>query len=170
MIDPIIVICNKDEAEFDVVRQFFEGRSMECDFYFTSGKPSEEELLTICRQIEEKQGVDNSEVKIVSGSKTFRLRRGEIIRAEHENRYTYVVTNSTRIRTSMTIDETLELLGGRPFVKVHKSYIVNYDYVKNHNRDEVLLLDGCRIPISRKHQNRIKDDYRQYLDEIFAEQ
>ncbi|WP_134090032.1 LytTR family DNA-binding domain-containing protein [Olivibacter sp. XZL3] len=38
---------------------------------------------------------------------------------------------------------------GHPFMRVHKSYLVNRDHIQSFNQLELLLLDGTHLPIGR---------------------
>lgn len=40
-----------------------------------------------------------------------------------------------------------------PFFRIHKSYFVNYHYIKAHTKTEITLTDGTKLPISKETGN-----------------
>lgn len=49
------------------------------------------------------------------------------------------------------------------FVQIHRSYIVNLDYLKGINKGEVLLIDNIKLPIGRKYKQIFFERYQEYL-------
>ncbi len=60
-------------------------------------------------------------------------------------------------------DEIPELLGRKDFIQVHKSYVVNMDYIQSLQAGKALLPGDCEIPVSRSRQNETKRRYLEYL-------
>lgn len=52
------------------------------------------------------------------------------------------------------------------FVQTHKSYVVNLGCATAMNRDELILADGMRVPVSRQFH---KEAAKRYLDHVSAE-
>ncbi len=61
----------------------------------------------------------------------------------------------------MSLKSTLEMLPGSNFIQIHRSFIVNLDFVKNYNKNE-LLIDGKNLPISRKYKNSVYQRLQNY--------
>ncbi len=57
------------------------------------------------------------------------------------------------------------------FLLIHKSYLVNYRFVKIMSYDHVVLVDGTKIPISqgkkRADKKRIHEDRGKIMDKIW---
>lgn len=51
------------------------------------------------------------------------------------------------------LDEFMEQIPEGAFVRCHKSYAVNIDYVLEYHRTEATMSDGSTVPISRAHLN-----------------
>lgn len=49
------------------------------------------------------------------------------------------------------------------FIQIHKSYIINLDYLKGINKGEILLFDNTRLPIGRKYRDLFYERYQEYL-------
>ncbi len=62
-----------------------------------------------------------------------------------------------------TLKEMEKLLIGTPFVKVHKSYIVNMEYVDSID-DGIVRIGDVRIPVSVRKRKVVKDKYRDYCN------
>ena len=82
-----------------------------------------------------------------------------IVRVEGENVYSvFFFTDNRKIVVSRTLKEVEKLLGQRNFMRVHKSSIINLNYIKHYIKGEggrVILTDGSEVEISR----RCKSDF-----------
>ncbi|HWV75441.1 MAG TPA: LytTR family transcriptional regulator DNA-binding domain-containing protein [Pseudosphingobacterium sp.] len=47
---------------------------------------------------------------------------------------------------------------GHPFIRVHKSYLVNRNHISSFNQLEINLLDGTKVPIGRTYFTEIKSN------------
>lgn len=53
--------------------------------------------------------------------------------------------------------------GKIPFLRIHKSYFVNYHYIKARVKTEVILTDGTKLPVSRDIGPRFGAQYTRLL-------
>lgn len=61
-------------------------------------------------------------------------------------------------------DVEKELDDGKiPFLRIHKSYFVNYHYIKARAKTEIILTDGTRLPVSREIGTRFGAQYTRLL-------
>jgi DNA-binding LytR/AlgR family response regulator len=82
----------------------------------------------------------------------------EIVRLDGEGNYTtFLLANGTRFLTSRSIGVYESAFKGL-FVRVHKSCIINPDFLLQLNPFDrtVILTDGSEVPISRRRWNEIK--------------
>lgn len=86
---------------------------------------------------------------------------GETIRAAKDIKYfevnghfINVVCNDRTIRIFGILREYEEKLGNKGFIRIHKSYLVNFKYIRSIEKDAVFLTCGKELPLSR---NRIRD-------------
>ena len=118
----------------------------EKNFIETSGGNSDSILDT--------ENTSSSEKKlIISTKKGFEvLNINEIIYCKAEESYTHFYTNDGAILSSKTFRDSCVNLVEPTFIRVHKSYIVNVDYVRSFNTAEysLVLLNGEMIPVSDK--------------------
>ena len=90
---------------------------------------------------------------IISTKKGFEvLNLHEIIYCKAEESYTHFVTNEGVILASKTFRDSCVNLLEPTFIRVHKSYIVNVNFVKSFNTAEYSLVpvNGETIPVSDK--------------------
>lgn len=54
-------------------------------------------------------------------------------------------------------------LGGEPFIRCYRCFIVNMDYVQRINEDSFLMKDGREVPFSRDKRALIRSSYLSYV-------
>jgi two-component system, LytTR family, response regulator len=88
----------------------------------------------------------------------------EIIRCESDNNYTFFYLRSgERVLVSRTLKEFEELLEPFGFFRVHKSHLVNLQYIRKYKKGEggmVTMDDGSQIEVSRRR----KEDFLKALN------
>lgn len=89
----------------------------------------------------------------------------EIVRLEGCGNYTnFFLKDGTRMLVSRTLKEYELLLDGQAFVRVHKSCIVNLNFVRKYyvkKEGELELTDGQQVKISRRRAQVFVDRMRQ---------
>ena len=89
----------------------------------------------------------------------------EIVRLEGCGNYTnFFLKDGTRMLVSRTLKEYETLLDGQAFVRVHKSCIVNLNFVRKYyvkKEGELELTDGQQVKISRRRAQVFVDRMRQ---------
>ena len=62
-----------------------------------------------------------------------------------------------------TMDELMAMLPMPPFLRCHRSFIVNMDYVVNDkDKEDFVMVGGARVPISRDRKWKTLEKYRAY--------
>lgn len=56
-----------------------------------------------------------------------------------------------------TLKDVLEQLKELGFAQIHKSYIVNLDYIRIINSTKIMLTDGTWLPLSRTYKPKLKE-------------
>lgn len=64
---------------------------------------------------------------------------------------------------SSSLTGFLQKLQSINFIQIHKSYIINFDYLKGIDKGEVLLIENIKLPIGRKYKNNFIEKYQEYL-------
>jgi hypothetical protein len=86
----------------------------------------------------------------------------DVIYFASEGRRTHIVTNTYRDSFYQKLDEIENLIKRKNcnFLRIHKSYLVNTKYISSFSRNNVTLLNGDKLRVS-------KYDYYKYLNDNF---
>lgn len=55
------------------------------------------------------------------------------------------------------IEKVSEELKKDEFIRIHKSYLVNYKYIKSFSAKSITLYNGKELPISRKYSKEVRE-------------
>lgn len=97
---------------------------------------------------------DNTFTKIVlaTNNSLYVVEIADIIHCEAQENYTmFYLTNDARLMVSRTLKEFEELLQEHLFVRVHKTHLVNFNFIArflNQDGGSVVLKNGTIIPVS----------------------
>jgi two-component system LytT family response regulator len=79
-----------------------------------------------------------------------------IIKVEAENVYSiFHFSGNRRMTVSRTLKEIEKILSPWNFMRVHKSFIINLDYIKHYTKGEggmVTMIDGSVVEVSRRNK------------------
>jgi two-component system LytT family response regulator len=89
---------------------------------------------------------------------TFFYDANEIIRCEAVGNYTKLyIKDKKNIIASRTLKEYEDILSGKQFLRVHRTHLVNTQYVVSCDSDhELKMSDGTEVPVSRRKWESIK--------------
>lgn len=89
----------------------------------------------------------------------------EIIRLEGDSNYTKIyVKNDAPIITSKTLKELQEILQEDYFYRIHKSHIINLNFLKEYSNEDggyAIMSDNSKIMISRRRHQEFIDRLRE---------
>ena len=66
--------------------------------------------------------------------------------------------------TKYTIDEWEAMLPSESFNRIHKSFLVNMDYIMEYNYTKLMLTTNIILPISRKKAKTAKKKFLDYIN------
>lgn len=94
------------------------------------------------------------------------IKVSDIIRCESDVNYTrFYIANSPVIVVPKTLKEYDEMLTDHGFIRVHKSHLVNIDYIRKYIKGDggwVIMADDSKIEVSR----RKKDNLMEILEKL----
>jgi len=64
--------------------------------------------------------------------------------------------HDSTVETQLTISEAEELLGDEPFLRCHRSYIINMNHVKDLNDDHFLMKNGGLVPLPIRNRRELR--------------
>ena len=102
-------------------------------------------------------------IEITSNRLIIKILIKDIMKIETLNQACYIQTVSEIIKSYHSLDEIQQQLGGYPFLRTHRSYIVNLRYVKDVKENDFVLTDGTIVPIRRSDKLAIKQKFRDYV-------
>lgn len=81
----------------------------------------------------------------------------EIIRLEGEGNYTrFYLSGDKKYLSAKTMKEYEEILVQHNFLRIHKSHLVNRNFIDNYkNEGAVILKDHTSLPVSRQRKQEI---------------
>jgi two-component system, LytTR family, response regulator len=89
---------------------------------------------------------------------TYFFRTPEIIRCQADRNYTvFHLTEQRRFISSKTLGEYEEILGVQGFLRVHKSHLVNLDFIDDFlGKDFIRLRDNTEIEVARRRKEDVR--------------
>lgn len=85
----------------------------------------------------------------------------DIIRCESDSSYTkFFLKDSRKIMVSKVLKEYAELLKDSGFIRVHKSHLINLNYIDRFNKTDggyLIMKDTSSVPVSQRKRDTILD-------------
>lgn len=102
---------------------------------------------------------------ILEGKNTqsVRIKNISYIESEGKNQVIHLVNPSCEISTHKSMTEFSDELSEHGFIRIHKSFLVNSDFIKVINSDSVSLNEGTVLYVSKRKIQSIKNAYLQVL-------
>lgn len=147
----IVFVTNRDDL-------VFEAYNTTNTLGFVRKSDLEEDLLLVFDRLK-RESQSTMYLTVKSGSELKRIRYSEVFYVEKLAHNVILYTVAGDISMRKTITETEELLNGHGFVRTHVGYIVNMEYIKLINSNEVILTNGKTAPISRRNVKFVKDEF-----------
>lgn len=114
-----------------------------------------EHRQVIQQLLEEKEKMKKSFLEIVSNRKTVKIPFGEIIYIESLSDYIKVVSKNDEVVSKEKISRLAERLPDI-FIRIHRSFIINSERIKERSFDKVLV-DDVRLNIGRSYRKDVKE-------------
>lgn len=114
-----------------------------------------ENRQVIQRLLDEKEKMKKSFLEIMSNRKITKIPYGDIVYIESLSDYIKVIT----VNGDIVSKEKISLLTKRlpdAFLRIHRSFIINTDRIKERSSDEVLV-DDVRLNIGRSYKKAVKE-------------
>lgn len=123
-------------------------------------KPIEEkDILTVIEQFEEINEKDNYLFKFKKGREFYKIPINKILYFERKGRKIYVHLHDEEYDYYDSLELIYENLKQYNFLHIHKSYLVNYRFIKIMAYEYVILSDGTKIPISQAKREQTRKEF-----------
>ena len=137
------------------------GYKVKADRYIQ--KPlDEQEVLELLARAAAHFAEASEEIFVTVGRKRLGIRLRDIRYIEAQNRQCLLHLQNETITTYMKIDELEKMLTSPSFLRCHRSYIVNMDYVESVERD-FTMRGGGLVYIAHIGQWKVRRAYRDYI-------
>ena len=112
---------------------------------------SEDVVRQLLEQMK-KEGMLKSKIAVPIADGYEFLETNQILFCQSENNYTNIfLANGTKLLISKTLKEVEKTLEKYLFMRIHQSFLINPNYMKNYHRKDggyVMMDNGQRIPVS----------------------
>jgi DNA-binding LytR/AlgR family response regulator len=100
---------------------------------------------------------NQSDFEFQIGKRQYRVKINEIMYFESDNKkiLIHTIVNTLEFYGKLSLVE--KQLVGNHFVWIHKSYLVNYMYIREAMYDEIILSTGLRLPITQTFRKGVRD-------------
>lgn len=97
-----------------------------------------------------------------------RLYCDDIIYCESQNHWLKIYTRDNEYKLCKPISELSKQLDKSSFCRVHKSYLINFQYIKSIKENDAILYHCDKlIPISRTYKKDVLKEYTEFLERDF---
>ncbi len=114
-----------------------------------------ENRMVIQELLDEKEKMKKSALEIMSNRKMIKIPYDEIVYIESLSDYIKVITPKEEIVSKEKISRLAERLPVT-FLRIHRSFIINTDRIKERSADDVLV-DDIRLNIGRSYRKKVKE-------------
>jgi len=101
----------------------------------------------------------NKKIPIALSDKIVMVDKNDIMYCKSDGNYTHIfIKDKSKYFISKNIKNITQLINATEFIRVHKTYLVNVNYIKEYIRGdggEIILEDKTNIPVSRINKQKV---------------
>ncbi|MBD5526687.1 MAG: response regulator transcription factor [Lachnospiraceae bacterium] len=119
----------------------------------------DQEIDELVKRVTRELLENKQELVFRKGQELIRVLIKDIIYIEAEKNYLMIRTCDEMIRIRETMTNALNELQGKGFIRCHKGYLVNADYIEKLRNSEVLLRAGdetIALPVGRSYEKEVR--------------
>lgn len=108
---------------------------------------------------------ENAGFIIYSGKQYTRVLFSQLVYAEamHKSVILYLADYTT-VSSVMTFTELINILEAHSdFIRPHRSYVVNMNFIRYIDKSDICLIDGNKIPLSRNNYTKVSKDFLDFV-------
>ena len=96
------------------------------------------------------------ELNVRTGVMTVKTRAIRYVEGSGNYQFLYLEGKKEPMEVKMTMEKLEQLTEPHGFIRVHKGFLVNYQYIHRVTAAEVILSDGTSIPVGRSKAGEVK--------------
>lgn len=104
-------------------------------------------------------------IELMINRENQRILLSDLLWAESKDKVCYLHLKSGERRSYLRLDELELLLDDTRYLRCHRSFIVNLDYVSGTNHGVFLLPEGKEVPMRQAERAHFRTEYENYLFE-----
>ena len=156
----IIFVSNREDKVFDALRTNPGG-------FVRKSRFLEDVSAVIDQWVKSRPREERAQLVVQDQKKTVTVPMDTVLYIECCDKAQYLhasnLAQPLEIRRSM--QELEEVLAPMGFLRVHKGYLVNFKFVRRLENTEAVLVNGTRIPLSRRRVQDIRNQYMELMQE-----
>ncbi len=160
----LIFVTNRADLVFDALRYN--------PFKFIRKSHLDEELSDAIKSVIEKVVKEDFTLFLEDGKQAVSLSINEIYYFESNKHYVHIYTETLEYKLRLKLSECEEKINNYGFIKIHNCILVNMRKIKKLTSQEITLVDGKILPISRANVESVRSQYfrmvEQYVDGIIV--
>ncbi|BBF43054.1 two-component system response regulator [Lachnospiraceae bacterium KM106-2] len=102
-------------------------------------------------------------IEVISKRVSMRIFLKDIQYVEIYGRTCEICTTQGIITTNISMNKMEQLLDCPCFLRCHRSYMINMNYIHKIEQSKIYLDSFTSIPLSQRHQTQIKEAYHKYI-------
>ncbi len=112
-------------------------------------------------------------ISVRQGTNVIKLIIEDIVYIEtnKRNQYIHLINQKEPVETTLTMKALCDALEDKGFIYCHKSFLVNYRYIKEIRTDTILLTEGTSVYLARRKATEVKEKYMELIknDDFFVD-
>lgn len=143
--------------------------SFQCaPFRFLVKPVDETEFSTVFKDIEKKLSKQRKVLAFTENKTRIRLYCDDIIYCESQDHWIWIHTKEKTYKICKSLSDLYEQLDKEMFYRVHKSYLINFHYIKSIKENDIHLYHcDTPIPISRTYKKNVLAEYANFIERDF---
>lgn len=117
----------------------------------------------ICELFIKKYYEDHCMITIPRIGEELVINANSIIYIEIKGHNLHIYTNSNSYICYIPIQEFVERINYKKIIQIHRSFVVNMDYIYSKNKERIVLENGIELTIGRKYLDDFDKAFNDYL-------
>lgn len=138
-------------------------------FFSYLRKPlSKEDMLDALQKVAPYLDGGRTNITFKNGVNIHSVKYEDILYLERKNRNTfiYIINKEEPYKSTTRNCELMKQLDEKEFAPTHNSFCVNMRYVSTISKEQVIMIGGITIPISRQYKNAFRKSYLAYMKKV----
>lgn len=131
-------------------------------FYFIRKSCYKIDLVTFFNLIDD-EFKEDSFISLNYKAKKSHISLNDIVYIESQGHKLLIKTRDQEYYDNRTLKDITDSLQKHRYVQIHKSYIINIDYLVSFKNNTITMVDNKKITVGRVYQPQFKQFYQEYL-------